>query len=99
MNGPSLEARVLALETTVRELRASAAPQDLDRVLSAAQTAVAIGKAPSTLRHWLCDAHRFDRYQLAVLMRKDVTGRWVSSPRLVAKWKQVVFRSLEAACR
>ncbi|MDD5305513.1 MAG: hypothetical protein PHS14_20625 [Elusimicrobia bacterium] len=89
-----LEARVLALETALRALRA-AAPADLDRTLNVKETAVSIGKAGSTLAHWLRDAQLFDRYQLAALVRRDVTGHWVSSPRLVARWKAVVYRGLQ----
>lgn len=72
---------------------------DLDRVLSVAETASSIGKAPTTLRHWLADAQLFDRHQLGALVRKDPTNHWVSSPRLVARWKQVAFRELVEVCR
>ena len=95
----ALEARVLALETTVRELRAAAPAADLDSVLNVKETARAIGKAPSTLRHWLGDAQLFDRHQLAVLFRKDVSNRWTSSPRLVARWRQLALRQLKEACK
>lgn len=91
-----LEARVSALEEHVRELRDSV---DLDRVLSVKETAAAIGKAPSTLRHWLGDAQLFERHRLGALVRKDPTNHWVSSPRLVARWKQVMFRALQELAR
>jgi hypothetical protein len=85
-------------ESTERALTQGMAG-DLDRVLSVAETASSIGKAPTTLRHWLADAQLFDRHQLAVLFRKDVSNRWTSSPRLVAKWRQVALRQLQEACR
>jgi hypothetical protein len=72
---------------------------DLDRVLSVAETARAIGKAPTTLRHWLRDAETFDRHQLGALVRKDPTNHWISSPRLVARWRQVMFKALEEVAK
>lgn len=71
-----------------------APPFDPDRVLNLEETAAAIGKAAPTVRHWIADAHLFERHFLAALLRKDSSGRWVSSPRLVARYKQVAFRSL-----
>jgi hypothetical protein len=85
-------------EATERALAQGMAP-DLDRVLSLKETAAAIGKASTTLRHWLGNASLFDRHQLGALLRKDPTGHWVSSPRLVARWKQVAFRELVEVCR
>lgn len=90
----ALEARVVALEAAVRELRTAAPAADLDSVLSVKETALAIGKSPVTLMHWLGDAHAFERYNLNALMRRDPTGHWRSSPRLVARWKQVAFVQL-----
>jgi hypothetical protein len=72
---------------------------DLDRVLTVSETARAIGKSPTTLRHWLHDARLFERHQLAALVRKDPTGHWISSPRLVARWRQVAFKSLQELAR
>lgn len=92
----SLEARVVDLEIAVKELRGA---RDLDRVLSVAETAAAIGKSPTTLRHWLRDAQLFERHRLNALVRKDPTNHWVSSPRLVARWKQVAFRALQELAR
>lgn len=68
---------------------------DLDRVLSLKETAIAIGKSPTTLRHWVTDAQSFERMQLGALLRKDPTNHWVSSPRLIARWRQVSLRSLQ----
>lgn len=81
------------------ERRQSAERGDLDRVLNLRETAAAIGKSPVTVRHWISKAEFFDRHQLAVLLRKDVSNRWTSSPRLVAKWRQVALRALVEVCR
>lgn len=89
----ALEARVVALEIQQRR------GPGLDDTLSLAATARAIGKSPTTFAKWLRDAGAFEKHQLAVLVRKDPTGHWVSSPRLIARWKQVVYRSLAEVCR
>jgi hypothetical protein len=96
----SLKSDVQRLSARVDDFeRRQSAERDLDRVLSVAEAARAIGKAPVTLRHWLGDVQLFRRYQLAALVRKDPTNHWVSSPRLVARWKQVMFRALQEVCR
>jgi hypothetical protein len=81
------------------ERRQSAERPDLDRVLSVKETAAAIGKSACTFRHWLGNAALFDRHLLGALLRKDTSGRWVSSPRLVARYKQVAFRALVEVCK
>jgi len=100
-------ALVGALRTDVRRLsarvddfeRRQSAERDIDRVLSLKETAAAIGKRPSTIRHWIADAQLFDRHHLAALLRKDSSGHWTSSPRLVARWRQVALRELQGLCR
>lgn len=67
-----------------------------DDVISLARAAAAIGKSHGTLVKWTKNARLFERYNLRLLLEKDVTGHWVSSPRLVARWKQVMFRTLAA---
>ena len=87
--------RITRLEQLVRDLNAGGTLGDLDRVLNVAETARAIGKSPLTLAKRLRDAHQFERWQMAILVQKDPTGHWVSSPRRVARWKQVMFRNLQ----
>jgi hypothetical protein len=93
------EVRRLSNRVDDFERRQSAERGDLDRVLNLRETAAAIGKAAPTLRHWIADAALFDRHMLAALLRKDSSGRWVSSPRLVARYKQVAFRALVEVCK
>ncbi|MDD5302424.1 MAG: hypothetical protein PHS14_04875 [Elusimicrobia bacterium] len=95
----SLQVEVRRLSARIDDFERLRSGPDLDRVFSVAETARAIGKAPSTLRHWLGDAQLFDRHQLAALVRKDPTNHWVSSPRLIARWKQVAFRALQELAR
>jgi hypothetical protein len=100
-------AEVSALRDDVRRLAAridafevrGAPSVDLDRVLSLRETAAAIGKSVVTLRHWVGDAVAFDRYHLGVLLKKDPTGHWTSSPRLIAQWRRVALRELQEVCR
>ena len=47
----------------------------------------------------LRDAQLFERHHLAALVWKDPTNHWVSSPRLVARWKAVVFKGLQELAR
>jgi hypothetical protein len=93
----SLEERVRRLERAVRSLQET--PGDLDRVMKVPEIAKAIGKSRCTLLKRLRDANEFERWQMALLVRKDPTGHWVSSPRLVARWRQVMFRNLQELAR
>lgn len=95
----SLQVEVRRLSARVDDFERRQGFADLDRVLNLSETATAIGKRPSTLRHWLADAVLFDRHQLGALVRKDSTGHWVSSPRLVGRWRQVAFKSLQELAR
>jgi hypothetical protein len=85
--------KLLARQEATERALAQGMAGNLDRVLNLRETAAAIGKSPVTIRHWIADAALFDRHQLAVLFRKDVSNRWTSSPRLVA------LRALEEACK
>lgn len=96
----SLKVEVQRLSARVDDFeRRQSAERDIDKVLSLRETATAIGKAPSTLCHWLGDAQLFERHQLGALVRKDPTGHWASSPRLVARWRAIAFKALAEVCR
>lgn len=96
----ALRSEVRRLSARVEDFeRRQSAERDLDKVLNLKETAAAIGRSASTVRHWISNAELFDRHQLAVLLRKDDSGRWTSSPRLVAKWRQIAFRALQELAR
>jgi len=61
---------------------------DADRRLTLEEVAASIRHSVATIRTWI---HRhFHALYLEDLLRKDVTGHWYSTPRLVRQWQDKV---------
>jgi hypothetical protein len=82
-----------------RSLTGQVPAADADRDMALSEVARAIGKSPATLAKWTKNAALFERNRLGLLLQKDVTGHWISSPRRLARWREVTYRSLRAAVR
>lgn len=84
---------VEALAARVAELERIALVGSADRPLGLAEVAPAIRRSTPTVRRWLRSSKERGRRRLDLLVRRDVSGRWISTPRMIAAWR----RATEAA--
>jgi hypothetical protein len=90
-----VEKRLVRLDEIEREVRASRLVQDPDRALSVGEVAALINRSPKTiLQNWLRDPEKTRRWKLNLLLRRDVGGRYFSSPRMVAIWTRAISEGI-----
>lgn len=82
-----------ALAARVQELERIALCGDADRIIGFDEAAAQINRAASTVRRWLRSPAERARRRLDLLFRRDSSGRWISTPRMIAAWR----RATEAA--
>ena len=78
----TLEQRVADLESIVR-----LAPDVDTPITGLRRIALAIGISASSLRRWVSDIDDAQRHKLATLLRKNASGRWFTTKRLITKWR------------
>jgi hypothetical protein len=86
-----LPAVVADLTARVAELERVRGVGDADRVLSLEEVAARIGRSPETIkRHWLRSFASQRMHRIELLLFRDVSGRWVSTPRKVQQWTDAI---------
>lgn len=84
----ALEARVAALEAKLASFEAP----DADAVIVGLRAiGKAIGVAPGSLRRWVRNADEAEQRKLAILLKRTSTGRWSTSHRAIAQWRQAFY--------
>ncbi len=92
------EAALIAdLARRVAELERIALVGGADREIGLDEVASSIRRSVATLRRWLRSPSERARHRLDLLVRRDSSGRWVSTPRMVAAWRRVTEAALTPA--
>jgi len=97
--GPAADllTQVMELRARVAELERVQMCGDADRPMRLAELAKRIGpgKSVATLRGWIKRPASRRKYRLEMLLRRDPTGHWYSTPRLLAAWSNALAKSAQ----